>query len=395
MSQFGGNQWMQGLAGLFGQQQGFGGQQQAPFGQVGHSRPAGYSPYQMPSFMQQSVPSGFDTMGGLFGGGFQHDRNVQQMYSNLMSGGQPQQQQPTVGQTLAGLVGRDYQATEAARQQELAAQMGILANLFGAQQGAGQMVMGARGAGDRNMQMMQDQAGRMREAAAGGQQYFDLARRQMESSLGEARRGFEQGIQTSRDIASGYDAAFRGDTAAEVMGIQQQYKNQMDQIARRDDLTREQKDMMTSELRQGAQQQSAGLAAQANARARDSMAALQGNIAQMQAMSAGQMGQFGIGVGQALGQLGAQTTAMRQQAEEQIGNFYNNMAQFNSSLVQNAQATALQYMLQGNQLAAGIVQNAPFGPVSLFGMFANMARSVGAERGEPVGALGNLVSRYV
>ena len=125
------------------------------------------------------------------------------------------------------------------------------------------------------------------------------------------------------------------------------------------------------------------------------MAALQGNIAQMQAMSAGQMGQFGIGVGQALGQLGAQTTAMRQQAEEQIGNFYNNMAQFNSSLVQNAQATALQYMLQGNQLAAGIVQNAPFGPVSLFGMFANMARSVGAERGEPVGALGNLVSRYV
>lgn len=387
----GGQNFMQALAGLFGQAQGQGG----PFGQMGHPRPAAYSPYQQPSGMTQAVPNAYDTGGGLFGGGLQHERNVQQMYANLMSGGQPQQPQMTVGQMLAGLVGRDYQGTEAARQQELAAQMGVLSNLFGAQQGAGQMVLGARQGADQNMQMLGQQAERMRGAAAGGERALDEARRTMFGGLDEARRRFDEGIGTARQSRSTFDATARADTAGEVMGLQQQYRNQMDQIARRDDLTQEQKDMMTGELKQNMGMQSAQLASAANARARDTMLQLDQNISQMQAMAGGQLGQFGIGVGQMLGQLGTQTAAMRQQAEEQIGQFYNNMAQFNSSLMQSAQASALQYVLNGNQLASQVIQNAPFGPVSLFGMFANMARSVGAERGEPVGALGNLVSRYV
>ena len=345
--------------------------------------------------MQQSVPNATDTMGGLFGGGFQHDRNVQQMYANLMGGGQPQQSQLTAGQALAGFAAQDAQRAEAARQQELAYQMQVLGNLFGAQQGAGQMVQDARGAAGRNMEMMDRQAQAMRQAADQGNRYFEQSQQQMMAGLGEARRRMDEGIGTMRQARAGYDANFRGDTAAEVAGIQSQYKNQMDQIARRDDLTAEQKDMMTSELQQSMRQQSAGLAAQASARARDTMLAIDQNIAQMQSMAGGQLGQFGIGIGQMTGQLGAQQAAMQQQNEQAIAGFYNNMAQFNQSQVQNAQATALQYMLNGNQLASQIIQAAPFGPISLFGTFANMIRSVDADRGAPVGGLGNLMRGFV
>jgi hypothetical protein len=389
MSQFGGGNFMQSLAGLFGQQQN---QQQGGFGQQGHSRPAAYSPYQMPSFMSGGVPGSYDTMGGLFGGGLQHDRNVRQMYENLMSGGRQQQAGgPTAGQALAGFAAQDAQRAEQARQQELAYQMQVLGNLFGGMQGAGQMVQDARGAAGQNMGLMDRQAQQMREAADQGNRYFEESQRQMMSGLNEARRRMDEGIGTMRQARAGFDASYRGDTAAEVMGVQQQYKNQLDQIARRDDLTQEQKDMMTGELQQGMRQQSAGLAAQASVRARDTMLALDQNIAQMQSMAGQTLGQFGIGIGQMTGQLGAQQAAMRQQNEQAIAGFYSNMAQFNQSQIQNAQATALQYMLNGNQLASNIIQNAPFGPISLFGTFANMIRSVDADRGQPVGALGNLM----
>ncbi len=379
--------FMQALAGLFGQQN----QQQGGFGQQGHARPAAYSPYQMPSFMSAGVPGSYDTMGGLFGGGAQHDRNVQQMYANLMGGGQQQAGGPTAGQALAGFAAQDAQRTEQARQQELAYQMQVLGNLFGGMQGAGQMVQDARGAAGQNMGLMDRQAQQMREAADQGNRYFEESQRQMMSGLGEARRRMDEGIGTMQQARAGFDASYRGDTAAEVMGTQQQYKNQLDQIARRDDLTQEQKDMMTGELKQSMRQQSAGIAAQASVRARDTMLALDQNIAQMQSMAGQTLGQFGIGIGQMTGQLGAQQAAMKQQNEQAIAGFYSNMAQFNQAQIQTAQNTALQYMLNGNQLASNIIQNAPFGPISLFGTFANMIRSVDADRGQPVGALGNLM----
>ena len=359
MSQFGGNNFMQTLAGLFGQgqQQGGGG---APSigGWTPTPRPPSYSasppgytnPFGEPTYWQRSP----EQQGGQFA--------------------------PTYGQALAGALVNDYQRADQARQQEFAAYQGLLGNLFGSMQGAGQMVQDARQMGQQGMGLMDRQAQAMRGAADQGNRYFDMARSQMESSLGEARQRMDEGIKTMKDARAGYDANFRGDTAAEVMGIQSQYKNQLDQIARRDDLTPEQKDMMTSELKQGMRQQSAGLAAQASARARDSLMAIDQNIAQMQSMVGGQLGQFGIGVGQTIGQLGAQQAGMQQQNEQAIAGFYNNMAQFNSSLYQNAQASALQYVLNGNQLAANIIGNQPFGPLSMFETLVRAVDVSGANR---------------
>lgn len=345
MSQFGGNNFMQNLANLFSQ-----GQQQAGGGlpSIG-----GWTPTPRPPSYSASPP-GYTTP---FGEPSYWRRSPEQQSGQFT---------PTYGQALAGALANDYQRAEQARQQEFAAYQGLLGNLFGSMHGAGQMVQDARQMGQQGMGLMDRQAQSMRDATAQGNRYFDMARSQMESSLGEARRRMDEGIGTMREARAGYDANFRGDTAAEVMGIQQQYKNQMDQIARRDDLTAEQKDMMTSELQQNMRQQSAGLASQASARARDTLLAIDQNIAQMQNMVGGQLGQFGIGIGQTIGQLGAQQAAMNQQNEQAIAGFYNNMAQFNSSLYQNAQASALQYVLNGNQLAANIIGNQPFGPLSMF-----------------------------
>ena len=164
------------------------------------------------------------------------------------------------------------------------------------------------------------------------------------------------------------------------MGIQKQYKNQQDAIANRSDLTDEQKSMMQDELKQNMHQQSSALASQASARARDALAAMDQNIGNLQASGALQIGQMGIGMGQAMGQLGLQAAGMKQQAEEQISSLWNNMAQFNSSLVQSAQANALQYSLQGNQFAAQLVSQMPFGPKSIFETLVTAIDAMGVNR---------------
>jgi hypothetical protein len=85
-----------------------------------------------------------------------------------------------------------------------------------------------------------------------------------------------------------------------------------------------------------------------------------------------------------MGQLGMQSAQMQQQAEEQIGNFYNNMAQFNSSLLQSAEANALQHTLNGNQLAANLVSQMPFGPISIFETLTRMVSSGDYRRNQQV-----------
>ena len=290
----------------------------------------------------------------------------------------------TYGQAMAGALGQDYQNAEAARQRELSMYGGLLGSIQGSMQGAGQMVQDARNSANQNMAGFDQQASRIRDAAAGGQRFYDDAQRQMMSGLDEARQRMDQGIGTLQTARANYDSTNRSDTAGEVFGIQSQYKNQLDSISRRDDLTQEQKDMMTGELKQGMRQQSSMLAASADAKARDTLLALDQNISQIQSATGSQLGQFGIGIGQTMGQLGMQTAQMQQQAEEQIGNFYNNMAQFNSSLMQSAQANALQHTLNGNQLAASLVSQMPFGPMSIFETLTRMVTSGDYRRNQQV-----------
>lgn len=357
MSMFGGNtNWMQGLQNLFAQYpQGssWGGQQ----GQ------------------QSTLPSEY---GGNWVG-------ITSPFTNPWGSQQAQQSQqqariPTYGQALAGGAAADFARGEQARQQELGMYMGLLGNLMGSMQGAGQMVQDVRAAQPQGWQMMQQQAQNIRQAADKGTEYFDLAKKQMEASLGETRQRFGESIGTLQQSRAGFDAGRRDDTAANVMGIQQQYKNQLDSIARRDDLTDEQKGLMQDELKQSMRQQSSAMAAQADAQARQTMLGLDQNIAQMQAQAAQGIGQMGFGVGQTIGQLGMQSAAQRQQAEENISNFYNNMYQYNTSMLQGAQAAALNYALQGNQAMASIINASPFGPTSIFGTIAHMIQAVDEDR---------------
>ena len=291
---------------------------------------------------------------------------------------------PTYGQVMSGGLVQDYQNTEAARQRELAMYGGLLGGVQSSMQGAGQMVQDARNSGNQNMAGFMTQADNIRRAAAGGSQYYGAAKDQMLDSLGEARTRFDQGIGSLQTARANYDSTNRSDTAGQVFGIQSQYKNQLDAISRREDLSDEQKNLMTGELKQSMQQQSSMLASQADAKARDTLLALDQNISQMQASAGAQLGQFGIGIGQAMGQLGMQSAQMQQQAEEQIGNFYNNMAQFNSSLLQSAEANALQHTLNGNQLAANLVSQMPFGPISIFETLTRMVSSGDYRRNQQV-----------
>jgi len=374
MSTFGsGNNWWQGLQGLFG------GNQQPAAGASGQNN-ATRSPFVNWRGMPTTGPDRNSPQFGYNDPNAPGDRQTNTLFrAGTQPGGAP-----TYGQALVGALGRDYQNAERARQQELSMYQGLLGGVMGSMQGAGQMVNTAGQMGQQNMAQMQQQADRMRGAAAQGEQYYGQSQQQMTGSLDEARRRFDEGLRTAQGARASYDSTRRDDVAGEVFGIQSQYKNQLDALGRRDDLTPEQKDMMASELKQGMRQQSSALAAQADAKARDTLLALDQNIAQMQSAAGAQLGQFGIGIGQTMGQLGLQTAGMRQQAEEQIGNFYNNMLQFNSSLMQGAQANALQHTLNGNQLAASIINQMPLGQMSIFETLARMVSAGDYNRRKPV-----------
>jgi len=298
---------------------------------------------------------------------------------------------PTYGQAIAGAIGQDYQNAEGARQRELEMLSGLYSQLQGTNQGAGQMVQDARAAGSQGMNLMQQQADMMRQTGDDAERYYREAAGTMRGSFDEARGRLDQGIGTLQDSRANYDSTNRSDTAGMVFGIQQQYQQQLNQINMRDDLTPEQKGMMTDELKSGMRNQSSAMAGQADANARNALAAMDQGIAQMQSSGGLQLGSMGIGMGQAMGALGAGVAAHKQQNEQQITNFYNNMHQFSSSLVQGAQASALQHMLQGNQLAANLIGQMPLGPMSFAETIARMVQATDERRGNAVSpGMGNL-----
>jgi hypothetical protein len=301
---------------------------------------------------------------------------------------------PTYGQAIAGAVGQDYQNAEAARQRELEMLTGLFGQLQGTNQGAGQMVQDARAAGSQGMNLMQQQADMMRQTGDDAERYYREAAGTMRGSFDEARGRLDQGIGTLQESRANYDSTNRSDTAGIVFGIQQQYKNEIDSINSRlsDGLISQQEATeRTDQLRMNMRNQSSAMAGQADANARNALAAMDQGIAQMQSSGGLQLGSMGIGMGQAMGALGAGVAAHKQQNEQQITNFYNNMHQFSSSLVQGAQASALQHMLQGNQLAANLIGQMPLGPMSFAETIARMVQATDERRGNPVSpGMGNL-----
>lgn len=290
---------------------------------------------------------------------------------------------PTYGDLLAGAVLQgDMPNAEAARQQELAMLQGLFDQSQGMRQGIGQMVGDAQQMGQQGMNLMFNQAANITGASRLGDQVTQQARADVDRSLGEARRGMERGIGTMESAIQQHDF-FRKDTVASgVMGIQQQYRNQLDAIQQRNDLTDEQKSMMTSELRQGMQQQSAAYAAENDQRAAEGLLQARNALSQMQFGAGQTMGGLGLQGAQLVGGLGAQSAANQLQAQQAIGQMYSAMHQFSSGLMNSAQATALQMELAGNQVGAQLVQQMPLGPVSIAEMLARAVTGMGVERGD-------------
>jgi len=271
---------------------------------------------------------------------------------------------------------------EAARQQELAMLQGLFDQSQGMRQGIGQMVGDAQQMGQQGMNLMFNQAANITGASRLGDQVTQQARADVDRSLGEARQGMERGIGTMESAIQQHDF-FRKDTVASgVMGIQQQYRNQLDAIQQRNDLTDEQKSMMTSELRQGMQQQSAAYAAENDQRAAEGLLQARNALSQMQFGAGQTMGGLGLQGAQLVGGLGAQSAANQLQAQQAIGQMYSAMHQFSSGLMNSAQATALQMELAGNQVGAQLVQQMPLGPVSIAEMLARAVTGMGVERGD-------------
>ena len=264
---------------------------------------------------------------------------------------------------------------------------GLFNNVMNSMQGAGQMVGDARNLSQQNMAGFNQQADAMRRAAGEGERWANQANQQLQTAVSNAQRDYNKSIETMQQAKGSFNADWMGDAASSRAGLSQDYKNQMDGIERQaqnGQLTADQAQMMKDSLNSQKAQQAAVIQNNATSKARDTLLAIDQNISQLQASGALGIGQMALGAAQAGASLGMQAAGMQQQAEEQIGSFYNNMAQFNSSLMQNAQAQALQYTLNGNQLAASLIAASPFGHTSFFDTIAKMVEAGGMNRNSAI-----------
>jgi hypothetical protein len=382
--------WLQGLQGLFGQ----GGQQGQQAHTGGFTHPGSHP--SIPGQFSYAGPGTSQAFGGPGGHTVPLGLESSQYEPRYFSGqtgmritpGAPSQQAgggfPTYGQLIAGGLAQDRARSEAARQQELGLLQGLFGQLQGQRQGFGQMVQQAQGAQQQGMDLMFQQAQNVNRAGEQGQQFVQQAQQQAQRGLQEAQRQMQGGVDTMRRAISDMDF-FRKDTVASgVMGVQQQFRTQMDAINRRDDLTPEQKGMMQDELRMGMQRESASLASQADQQAAQALAQMQSNLASLESTLGAQWGSLTTQTAQGMGALGLQSAAMQQQAQEQIGQWYSGMHQFSQSALQSAMATALDMEMRGNALGAQLVQSFPLGPVSIAEMLTRQVMALEADRSAQV-----------
>lgn len=385
--------WLQGLAGLFGGGQG----QQGPMSHAGgimthqqdHPAFPGQFGYRGPGGVGFGAPGGHNVPTGMSGPGSSAMFEPQYFQGGMrITPGQQGQQAGvaplTYGQLIAGGLATDRQRAEQARQQELGMLQGLFGQLQQQRQGYGQMVQQAQQGQQQGMELLFQQAQNVNRAGQQGMDFVQQAQREAQRGLAEAQGQMQQGISTMRQ-AIDKGEIFRKDTVSSlVAGIQSQYRNQLDAVNRRDDLPPEQKAMMQDEIRMNMQRESASLASQADQQAAQALAGMQQNLASLESSLGAQWGALTTQTAQGMGALGLQASAMQQQAQEQMGQWYSNMFQFNQSALQSAMATALDMEMRGNALGAQLVQSFPLGPVSMAEMLARQVMSLEADRSQRV-----------
>jgi hypothetical protein len=291
---------------------------------------------------------------------------------------------PTYGQMMQYGLMQDFGAAEQARQQELGLYGGLFGNLQRAL-GQNQSMLGAVGSGiNQYRQDIDRSAGAMRGMFEAGQADYDKAMGMLGKASQTAGSYFGKAIKTMEGAIADHDF-FRKDTvAANVLGLQNQFQNQMNAITSNANLTDEQRSMMQDELRMNMQQQTAGLAAQSDQAAAESLLGAKNALAQLQGAAGSTIGGLQAQTGAAMGSLAMARTGMGVEMESNIGNLYSSMNQFSTSIMQSAMATAFQNQLQGNMAMASIIQQAPLGPVSFAEMLARMTQASDARPGDMI-----------
>lgn len=291
---------------------------------------------------------------------------------------------PTYGQMMQYGLMQDFGAAEQARQQELGLYGGLFGNLQRAL-GQNQSMLSAAGSGiNQYRQDIDRSAGAMRGMFEAGQADYDKAMGMLGKASQTAGSYFGKAIKTMEGAIADHDF-FRKDTvAANVLGLQNQFQNQMNAITSNANLTDEQRSMMQDELRMNMQQQTAGLAAQSDQAAAESLLGAKNALAQLQGAAGSTIGGLQAQAGAAMGSLAMARTGMGVEMESNIGNLYASMNQFSTSIMQSAMATAFQNQLQGNMAMASIIQQAPLGPVSFAEMLARMTQASDARPGDMI-----------
>jgi len=361
--------------------------------QQANRQPAGDFRSQFMNFLQQNqrAPGGFQQgaaprtdqgMGGLLGGArppqsqmqrgqqiptlqdvlkeAQGRPSMEHLMSRLIPGSMGQQQQaPRAGDFLAEAAAVDY-LNRVSNQQRLGGQMqGVIG---GVNQVPGMGMMGidmAQQAGQQGEQIARDASQNMMQQAQQGTNVYNQTRGDVQSSLGKAQAGMQQGIDTAKQAIQEHDF-FRKDTVASgVNAIQSQMKQARDRIMSDPNLSDADRQVELANIDNMARQQASSYAAEQDQQAAVGILNARNALAGMQSAMGSNMGALGLqGAGLSSG-VGMQATGMNLQAAQAGAQLMTAQNQYYSSLAQSALANAIQANLSGNVTAAQLYQSFP------------------------------------
>ena len=288
------------------------------------------------------------------GGGYSVPQYGQQSRFNQDSGG------VRAGDYASEALLSDYGKTVGATQQQQQWMRDLLGQVRGVPQTAQQGLNMANQIGQQGMDLAR-QAGQegMKQAGKFDEMYA-ATKGGVGSSLDEARRNMQAGIDTQQKAIDQQDF-FRKDTVASgVSAIGSQFEQQRQQIQSNPNMTPDEKSAAIDNLKQQSHQQISMYASEADSKAADSL---------MQARMG--LGASKMGMGQAMGSLGIQGASLVQGAGTSRANAYMAQAQENARMMQQANqfyggitqgamAALMRAQMDGNEAEMAMIKNYPF-----------------------------------
>ena len=255
----------------------------------------------------------------------------------------------------------DYENMARAREEQRQTLEGYMQGLRGVDQLGQYGMQQAQQFGQQANQIGQQGLEALMNQGADANKVHQQTRGDVARSMGLAKTEMQKGIDTMMGAIKDQDF-FRKDTVSGgVNAIQAQFQSAREQINANPNLSPEDKQTELRNLDNTMHQQTSAYAADADARAAESMLGAKNALSQFQSSMGATLGGLGMQGAGLSSSAGMQAAGMNQQALQAGYSLMASQNQFMASLGQSATAQAIQARLNGNMAGAQLAEMRPLG----------------------------------